>query len=91
MEAMRRVAAVLVGLWVGLWAGRIVAWIFGLDGALLIGAFVVGGLLGTFGGIETAKTLKPWDNQDRRDAVIGWSVVAGLVALVGVVGLVQSL
>lgn len=87
---MRRVAAVFVGLWVGLWLGRIVGWIFGWDGDSLIGAFVVGGVLGLLGGVETARTQKPWDNEDRRDAVIGWGVVAGLVALIGLVALAQS-
>ena len=74
----------------GLWLGRLVVWVFGLDGGALTAVFVIGGAIGLVGGVETARTLDPWDSKDRRDAVIGWGVVGALIALVGLVALVQS-
>lgn len=87
---MRRVAAVFVGTWVGLWIGRSVCWVLGLHGGLEIAALAVGGLFGCLVGIENARSLKRWGRQDRREAIVGWGVVGGLIAIIGVIGIVST-
>ncbi len=84
MLTLRRIAAVLVGAWVG--AGLVRAlldWVLGLEGPGVVAAVLAGAVLGGVGAIGEARRLEPWPPDERRDAIIGWSVVLVLVAIVG--------
>lgn len=81
MEAIRRSWTVLIGIVVGLWVASAVNWAFGLDGIPLgVLAAVLAGVGGAIA-FSQARELEPMDDRERRDAIMGWSVVAALVAI----------
>jgi hypothetical protein len=87
LEAVRRAATVFAGVWVGLWAARIVGWIADLDGAVLGLVALASGVIGGLVGWAEARTLRPMGSQARRDALLGWGFVGLLVGGLAVAAL----
>ncbi len=87
LEALRRAATTLGGVWVGLWVARIVGWLADIDGIVLGLVALALGVLGGLVGWSEARKLKPMASQERRDAIIGWSVVGLLVGGLAVAAL----
>jgi hypothetical protein len=87
VETLRRIAAVVAGVWTALWGAAIVHWITGLGGAALLPVAVAFAALGALLGWRSAQSLPAWTSQEGRDAIIGWSVLLCLIALVAVAAL----
>jgi hypothetical protein len=88
MEKLRHGAAILGGVWVGMWLARIVGWIFGLDGLVLGAVALAFSVLGGVAGHARGKELPPLDSRERRDAVLGWSFVGAIVGVLAIVALI---
>lgn len=91
MLRARQIGTTLGWVWAGGWLGRLVIWIAGLDDGSALAALIVCAALGGLIGVAFARTLEPWDAAERRDAVVGWSIVGVLIGLIGVVALIESL
>jgi hypothetical protein len=52
-------------------------WILGLEGPLVALAVASMAALGAIAALGDARTLKPMDARERRDAYVGWTVVIG--------------
>jgi hypothetical protein len=83
-ESLRRATSVLGGVWIGLWLARILGWIVDLDGAVLGVLALVFAVIGAATGWASARKLQPMRPGERRDAVLGWSIVGALVGALGV-------
>jgi hypothetical protein len=90
MERIRHGAAVLGGACTGLWFARGIGWILDLDGLVLAVIALACALLGGAAGHAHGRTLTPLDSRERRDAVLGWSVVGALVGAIAIGALIWS-
>lgn len=81
-EAVRRAATTLWGVSSGLWIARGVGWLVELDGAVLGVIALVLGVGGGLLGWREARKLKPMESHERRDAMLGWSIVGLLIGFV---------
>ncbi|WP_270046071.1 hypothetical protein [Solirubrobacter ginsenosidimutans] len=84
---VRRAATTFGGVWVGLWAARIVGWIANVDGAVLVVVAVAFGFIGGLLGWAEARKRRPMASQERRDAVLGWGIVGLLVGVLAIIAL----
>ncbi|HWT93456.1 MAG TPA: hypothetical protein VN238_10700 [Solirubrobacteraceae bacterium] len=84
VETLRRIAAVVVGVWTASWGTAIVHWLTGLEGIVLLPVAVAFAALGAAVGWQNARSLERWTSQERRDAIVGWSFVLALIGLVAV-------
>jgi hypothetical protein len=90
VEALRRAAAVFGGVYFGLFVAQVVHWVTGLERlGLAVLALVFAGV-GAAAGWSNAKALIPFTDQERRDSIIGWSVVVVLVGVCVVGYLVET-
>lgn len=73
----------LVGAWLGAWAGRIVAdFVLGLGDTPVLAITVAAGLVGGLLSVGEARSVEPWTAWDERDAYLGWLTFAGIVAVI---------
>jgi hypothetical protein len=90
VEALRRGTAVFGGVYFGLLVAQVVHWVTGLQRlGLLVLALVLAGM-GAAAGWANAKELTPLTVQERRDSIVGWSVVVVLVGVCLVGYLVEN-
>lgn len=87
VETLRRAVAVLGGVWLGLWGATIVHWVTGLAGGALLPVVVAFAVAGAALGWRSARSLPAWTTRDRRDAIVGWSFVLALTALIALAAL----
>ncbi len=84
MLTFRRVVQAACGLWAGAWIGRIAFdWLLGLDGAALLAGQLACALIGGVVMWLDSRTLRPWRPAERRDAIVGWGLLIGLVVAFG--------
>src|SRR4051812_32227006 len=81
VEALHRAAAVFGGVYFGLFVAQVVHWVTGLERLGLAVLALVLAAIGAAAGWANAKELTPWTEQERRDSMIGWSVVVFLVGV----------
>jgi hypothetical protein len=79
VTSLRRVAAALVGAYLALWVPAIAVKVFDLDPSVGWPLAIVAAVLGSLAGSQQA--LEPFDSQEHRDSVIGWSVILGIIGV----------
>lgn len=84
VETLRRVAAVVGGVYAVSWGTAVVHWTTGLEGLVLLPFALVFAGVGAVVGWRNARSLTRWTTQERRDAIVGWSFVLCLIALIAV-------
>jgi hypothetical protein len=81
MLALRKLWTVIVGAWVAAFlAGGLLDWILGLQGTWVAVAVLLAGVLGGFLSIGEARRVEPMDPAERRDTILGWGTIVGVVA-----------
>lgn len=89
IERVRRAALVVGGIWIALWVTRFVAWVTGLGGIALAFVALALALLGACCGWARAQELTPLESQERRDAILGWSIVGALIGAIAIGALIS--
>ena len=81
MLLVRRVAAVLSGVYMTLWVPGVLARLFDPPAVVLYPLAAVAVGLGAVAGFREGRRLEPHERQEHRDAVIGWGIVLGIIGV----------
>lgn len=75
----------------GLWIARGINWLAGTEGAAKVSIALCLGLALGAASWAGAGELEPYAPDERRDSVVGWSIVGSLFGLLVIVYLIASL
>ncbi len=77
---LRKLSAVLVGAWATAFVANLVLrGALGQEGPWVLLGIAVAGVVGGLAGVAEARTIEPMEPGERRDAILGWGWVIGLV------------
>jgi hypothetical protein len=83
MLLLRKVGIVVFYAWGAAWTARAVFdWLLGLDGVALAVPSVVVTAAGAVAGFSEARDLGPMNPSDRRDVILGFGAIVGILAAV---------
>jgi hypothetical protein len=83
MLALRKLWTVLAGAWAAAIVARAVLdWILGLQGAGVSAGILAAAALGGLMSLGPARQVQPMDAGERRDSILGWGALVGVVASV---------
>ena len=94
LERLRQAGTVLFYVWamgfVAVWALKLVDLVWDVPRTAGFAVLGIAAVVGLIGGVVAARELEPWDQSDRRDAIIGWGglilfviTIAGAVLILG--------